>query len=67
MILAKVLEHKDSSNISSTTKRTLMSHLGSYHLVNHDTHLILCLRSRVTVVIIALTVQGKVFYFPMGF
>lgn len=67
MILAKALEHKDPSNTSSTTKCKLMSYLGSYHLFNHGTHLILRLRSRVTVVIIALTAHGKVFYLPMGF
>lgn len=67
MIPAKVLQNKDSSNMSNTAKRKLTSHLGSSFLANSDTHLTFYLMSIGTVVIIVLTAYIMVFNLPMGF
>lgn len=67
MILAKVLQNKDSSNMSNTAKCKLTSHLGSSFFANSDNHLRLCLMSTETVVIIVLTAYSMVFNLPMGF
>lgn len=61
MILAKVSQNKDSSNMSNTAKHKLTSHLGSSFLANSDAHLRLDLINTVTVVIIVLTAYSMVF------